>query len=161
MTRVIGIDPGYDRIGIAILEGDRVKQELLYSECFVTNRTDDFPARLFFILNHLETIFETYTPTTCALETLFFSRNQKTALRVAEVRGGLLYTAKKHACVIVEIPPVQIKQAITGYGKGDKKSIAQMLQTLLSLSPAKRLDDEYDAMAIALCCLVRQGYPRV
>lgn len=152
--KVIGIDPGYDRIGIAILEGDRSRQSVIYSECFETGKNDTFDNRLVSVISHTREIIQRYTPEVCVLETLFFSNNQKTALNVAEVRGGLIYMVKESGCQIAQYTPIYVKQAVTGYGRSNKDNMIRMLEQLLTLPAKKRLDDEYDAIAIALTHLV-------
>lgn len=152
--RVLGIDPGYDRLGIAILEGDRSHQTVLHSECFETVRTDDFPDRLHEALSHVQEVIKKHEPQEVALETLFFSKNQKTAMRVAEMRGGLLFVARDLGCSVTEYAPQQIKSAVSGNGRGTKHDVAAMVHRLLSLPQKKMLDDEYDAIAVALTHLV-------
>lgn len=152
--RVLGIDPGYDRLGIAILEGDRSHQTVVHSECFETARGDEFPERLHAALSRVKQIIAEFTPDEVALETLFFSKNQKTAMRVAEMRGGLLFVAKDMGCAITEYAPQQIKSAVSGNGRGTKGDIAAMLHRLLTIPEKKMLDDEYDAIAVALTHLV-------
>lgn len=152
--KVLGIDPGYDRLGIAVLEGNRDRHTVLHSECFETSRDDDFQNRLHQALVHVRDIITTFAPDEVALETLFFSKNQKTAMHVAEMRGGLLFVAKDSGCTVSEYAPQQIKSAISGSGRGTKDAVASMLHRLLELPEKKILDDEYDAIAIALTHLV-------
>ncbi len=158
--RVLGIDPGYDRIGIAVLEGDRSHQELIHSECFSTNPKDLFDKRLHEVVSRTRILVKKYTPDVSALETLFFSVNQKTALHVAEVRGALMYALYDMNCPIYEYPPQYIKQAVTGYGSSSKDGMITMLDQLLKIPPGKRLDDEYDAIGIALTHLVTSQVTR-
>lgn len=145
MPRSIAIDPGYDRVGIAIFEG----QSLLHSECF-TPPSKDFGERLLSIHEKLTEVISKFAPESLALETLFFSRNQKTAIKVAEARGVVLLIASAHRIPVYEYSPQAVKIAVTGYGASDKKAVTHMVDRLVPLSKKKRLDDEYDAIALGI-----------
>lgn len=149
-NRVLAIDPGFERMGIAILSKKTGKETLLYSSCFITSRAEETPQRLAAIGHRIEEVIKKWKPETLAIETLFFNTNQKTAMRVAEARGIIIYEALRAGLEIYEYTPLQIKTAITGYGRADKKNIIDMLHKLLALSSAKKLDDEYDAIAVGL-----------
>lgn len=160
---VLSVDPGYDRFGIAVLSkkiGE--KDSLVFSDCVETNSKDQFIDRLFFIISECERVIAYYQPDFFAIETLFFSTNQKTAMRVAEVRGALLYVAKKSGLKTMEINPMQIKLAVTGDGKSDKSQMIKMIQLILGIQK-KTKDDEYDAIAtgIAFLSLYRPGYTQL
>lgn len=159
--RVLALDPGYERLGVAVVEKQHGKDLLLYSACIRTKATDSFPERLRQLGQEVEALMEEWRPSSLALEDLFFSKNEKTAMRVAEVRGMLLYLAAARGLAIYQYSPQEVKIAITGYGKGTKSAIALMIPRLVSL-PARnpstglriqRLDDELDAIAVALTCL--------
>ncbi len=154
MTKVLGIDPGYDRLGIAVLEGDRSTHTLVHSECFETSRAHSFPERLHEALARVQKLIAEHKPDAVALETLFFSKNQKTAMHVAEMRGGLLFVATDAGCAVAEYAPQQVKSAVSGNGRGTKDAVAYMLHKLIALPDKKMLDDEYDAIAVALTHLV-------
>ncbi len=156
--RVLGIDPGYERMGIALLEKSSARETVLYSECFITSKKLPFPERLKLLGEHIEKIIKIYSPHSLALETLFFTNNQKTAMHVAEVRGVLLFLAAKHNLSVFEYTPPQIKVAITGYGKSDKKGVEEMLKRLVNGLRDKAMDDEYDAVAVALTCLSSERF---
>lgn len=148
---ILSIDPGYERIGIAVVE--KTSQEtLLYSDCFQTPKNDDFELRLYAIGEEIERLISEYSPTHLAIEKLFFNSNQKTAMRVAEVRGMILYLAKKYNLSLHQYTPLEIKVAVTGYGKSDKKQIMDMIPHLLTITKPVRFDDEYDAIAVGLTC---------
>lgn len=152
--KVIAFDPGYDRLGIAIVEKEKGGKEThVYSETFSTSKTDAFSKRLLSIGNRAEELIVMYKPEACALEKLFFEHNQTTAMGVSEVRGALLYIASQHGLAIHEYTPLQIKSAITSNGRADKKAVTGMVEKLLALPEQKRLDDEYDALACALTFL--------
>lgn len=151
--RTIGIDPGYDRCGIAIIERANGTDTLLHSCCIETDRTAEFVERLHELGSRFEALLAKYTPDHAGIETLFFSKNQKTAMAVAEARGTLLFLARRHGAKVHEYSPQEVKVAVTGYGKSDKAAITAMLPRLLSKVPQKAHDDEFDAIAIAVTCL--------
>ncbi|HYF10400.1 MAG TPA: crossover junction endodeoxyribonuclease RuvC [Candidatus Paceibacterota bacterium] len=149
--RILGIDPGYDRCGFALLEKDaRGKESLLFSECFLTKKSLPFSERLRLVGERFESLIREHAPHMAAMEKLYFENNQKSAMAVSEVRGALLYIAAGHSLPFYEYTPLQVKAAVTGYGRSDKKQVAGMVGKLLRLSSSPRLDDEYDAIALAL-----------
>jgi crossover junction endodeoxyribonuclease RuvC len=147
---ILGIDPGYDRIGIAILEKELGKETLVFSFCFQSDKKMDINERIDSCIVYLQKIIQQYHPTELAIENLFFTNNQKTAMRVSEARGAIINLAKQQGLSVHEYTPLQIKQAITGYGRADKKQIAHMITHLIRLEPRKYIDDEIDAIAVAL-----------
>ena len=152
--KILGIDPGYERLGIAILEknkGDK-KEVLLHSECFKTSSKLEFNERLLILGEKIEEIIKDYKPEMLSIETLFLNTNQKTVMQVAEVRGVIIYLAQKYNLKIFEASPPQIKSSITGYGASDKEQIRKMVGLLINLPKEKNksFDDELDAIAIAL-----------
>lgn len=158
--RVIAIDPGYDRLGVAIMEYTGGSEVLLYSTCIESSRNDTLPDRLLTIGNRFQEIVTEFTPDALAIETLFFNKNIKTAIGVAQARGTLLYLAKKAGCAVYEFGPQEIKTAVTGYGKSDKKAVIEMILRLIKNAPPKALDDEYDAIAVGITCLATHGRNR-
>lgn len=151
--KIIGIDPGYERLGIAVIEKNgngSGKETLLHSECFQTASSLPFHERLLRIGEHLEELLTTHSPTYLALENVFFNTNQKTAMDVAAVRGVLIYLAKTHNVEVVEYTPPQIKAAVGGSGRASKKEVETMLHHLVTIDKKVRFDDEYDAIAVAL-----------
>ena len=150
--KILAIDPGYERLGIAIINKERGKKEaLIHSECFKTDAKSPFEERLLEIGNKLEELISLHKPAVLAIETLFFSKNTKTAMRVAETRGAIIYICKKNNLLIKEINPMEIKLAVTGDGKSDKHQIIKMVQLILNMNK-KTTDDEYDAIACGLAC---------
>jgi crossover junction endodeoxyribonuclease RuvC len=149
---ILGVDPGYGRIGLAVIEKSSGKERLLHSECFETDTKLPHFRRLFLIGEKIRETIEEYAPNQIAVETLLWSKNKKTALQVAEARGVILSEAARNKIFLREFNPNQIKLAVTGYGKSDKKQIINMVEKLIKLAPRKRHDDEYDAIAIALTC---------
>lgn len=158
--RVIAIDPGYDRLGVAILDGDGNKPVIIHSTCLTTDPHLPFPDRLKQAGDTFHILLTTYSPQILAIETLFFNRNVKTALNVAQMRGVLLYLARDTNCEVREFSPQAIKVAVTGYGGSDKVAVKAMLQRLVPGVPATALDDEYDAIAVGITCLAHQHKSR-
>jgi len=147
--KILGIDPGYERLGIAVIEKTG-REAVLYSECFRTSAKDNIHKRLGEIGAEISRVIEKFQPDALAIETLFISTNQKTGMRVSEARGIILYEAIRRDMPVFEYSPMQIKTAITSDGSSDKSHIIKMVGLLVSLPPKKMLDDEYDAIAVAL-----------
>ena len=149
--RIVGIDPGYDRLGIAVIEKpSRGKELLIYSGCLRTSPTDPIYARLQAVGTEVARVLGEFKPDILAIETLFITKNQKTAMRVAEARGIIIYEALGHGILVHEYGPMEIKSAITGDGTSDKARMIKMVRLLISMPDKKALDDEYDAIAVAL-----------
>jgi len=155
--RVISVDPGYDRLGVAVMELTAGKETLLYSTCIETSKKLNLSERLELIGNDFLKILNTYSPDTLAIETIFFNKNQKTAIGVAQARGIIIYLAKTKNCVVYEFGPQEIKVAVTGYGNSDKSAVIDMVKRLVPSAPEKVLDDEYDAIAVGITCLAHYG----
>lgn len=147
--RILAIDPGFERLGIAVLEGDASRPKIHYSACFKTSPKDSFEKRLEFIGKEILSIIKKFKPETLAIETLFFTTNQKTAMRVAEVRGAIICLAALNSLSVFEYTPLQIKIAVTGYGRADKKQIISMISRIAPIQK-NALDDEYDAIATGI-----------
>lgn len=148
---ILAIDPGYDRCGVAILEkGATHKHIVVYSACITTNKNESFEQRLQCVYTECEALIHRYAPQSVALERLYFTNNQRTAMRVAEVRGMLIQLATSNQVPISEYTPSQIKVAVAGNGRATKNDIQKMLPLLVSLPHAPRYDDEFDAIAIGL-----------
>ncbi|KKR43181.1 MAG: Crossover junction endodeoxyribonuclease RuvC [Parcubacteria group bacterium GW2011_GWF1_40_6] len=156
MNRILGIDPGYERLGVAVL--DPVARErrggkehvVIFSECFKTSAKLEFSERLNLIGEEVRTIIKKFKPEVLSIETLFLTTNHKTVMRVAEARGVVIYEASRAGLKIFEASPPQIKIATTGYGKSDKAQIIKMVKMLVKMDNSKTSDDELDAIAIAL-----------
>ena len=158
--KVLAIDPGYDRVGLAILEKVSTGETLHYSKCLETDRAKDLSGRILEVGSFVEDIILKYQPDTLAIETLFFNKNIKTAIGVAEARGVIIYLAKKYNCQVCEFGPQEIKVATTGYGKSDKKAVIDMVKRLVKNVPDQALDDEYDAIAVGITCIAHNGFHR-
>jgi len=156
--RVIAIDPGYDRCGLAILERVNGKEIVVHSDCLVTERGSSFPVRLAQIGEEVERLLMIHKPEIAALEQIYFNTNQKTAMGVAEVRGMLIYIFAKARLPLYEFTPPQVKAGVTGNGRSDKAQVTAMVKRLVKLPPGRRHDDEYDALALGLTCLASVRY---
>lgn len=155
---ILGIDPGFERMGCAVLEKTQKNGEkLLYSSCLISQRTDPHEKRLFDLYLGLKKAIKEYSPDTMAIEKLFFSSNQKTAIKVAEARGTAMLAAAENKLTVFEFTPLEVKMAITGYGKAEKDQVRRMVLMILKMNDVKKLDDEIDAIAIALTCPFRQN----
>jgi crossover junction endodeoxyribonuclease RuvC len=149
--RIISIDPGYERLGIAILEKEKGgKEKLLFSECFKTSPKIPHHERLTLIGNRIKEVIKKWKPESLAVEKLFFSTNQKTALLVSEVRGIILYSGSSLGLSIFEYAPIEVKVAITGYGRSEKRQMIEMVRKLITCPSDTNSDDEFDAIAIGL-----------
>jgi crossover junction endodeoxyribonuclease RuvC len=150
--RILAIDPGYDRLGIAVVEGNPSKPILVWSDCVLPPK-GMAEKRLAHVSSAITDAIALYAPDALGIETLFFGSNKKTALGVAEARGAILAVAGRALLPVIECTPVQVKLAVTGYGGADKKAVTQMISRLLLLPQKKRLDDELDAIAIGITAL--------
>lgn len=153
-TIILGIDPGYERLGISILEinqNNHPKEKLIFSDCFTTNKKDPHERRLGEIMIHIEKIIKKYKPNILAIEKVFFTVNQKTAMAVAESRGVILAVAGSMNVKIIEFSPTEIKSGVAGYGNANKKDIKFMVPKILKTNLTTTQDDEIDAIAIAIC----------
>ena len=148
--RVLAIDPGFGRCGVAVLEGSGAEATLLFSDCIETEANSDFSLRLLEVGTTVSSLIDTYGPDTIAIEELYFNSNQKTVFHVAEVRGMLMYLAVSKKIALVEYNPLKVKIALTGYGRATKNQVTKMVRTILKLEDKSRKDDEYDAIALGI-----------
>ena len=150
--RILGIDPGFERLGIAILERQKTdrKEKVVFLECFKTSSKLDFGERLNLIGGKIRKVIEEYKPEVLAIETLFLTTNHKTVMHVAEARGVVIYESARAGLKIFEASPPQIKVATTGHGGSDKEQVMKMVRLLVEIDKSKNSDDELDAIAIAL-----------
>lgn len=156
--KILAIDPGYDRMGIAVVEGDPSKPTYIWSDC-ITPPKGAASERLAVIARAVEGAITTHTPDILAIESLFFGTNKTTAIGVAEARGAVLSEAGKRNLLVREVSPQQVKLAVTGYGAADKKAVLAMIPRLITLPSRKRLDDELDAIAVGIAALANR-YPQ-
>lgn len=151
MKRILGIDPGYAIVGFGVLDYDGVKFTPIEYGAVLTEAGTPFPARLRAIHEDIEFIFDKFRPDSMAIERLYFTSNQKTAIDVAQARGVTVLSAAKREVPVYEYTPLQVKQAVVGYGKAEKRQVMEMTQRLLGLAQIPKPDDAADALAIAIC----------
>ena len=149
--RIIGIDPGYAIVGFGIIEYDGHFFDTIDYGAVTTSADTEFNSRLLEIYRDICDILDSYRPECMAIEKLYFTTNQKTAIDVAEARGVVLLAAKQRNIDIYEYTPLQVKQSITGYGKAIKKQVQEMTKNILKLPGVPKPDDTADALAIAVC----------
>lgn len=149
---IIGIDPGTARMGYGIIENKNNKFSIKDYGCVETESRLTKSERLKILSDTLIKILKKTKPDALALEDVFFFKNVKTAVRVSEARGAVLLTAENAGIPIYEYTPLQIKQAVAGYGRAEKKQIQKMVQLILSLKEMPKPDDAADALASAICC---------
>lgn len=153
--RVLGIDPGIARVGWAVVDTSSGRHSALEFNCFETSKELEMEKRLQLIHAFFVEILEKYSPDVVAIEQLYFSANAKTALTVGHSRGVILLAASNSNLPVVSFTPLQIKQALTGYGKADKHQIQVMVKSILKI-PHLNQDDTADALAVALTYIFSQ-----
>ncbi len=148
---ILGIDPGLAIVGWGVIESVRGNVRPIAFGAITTPAHTDVEARLLMIQNDLESVINKYKPDEMAVEELFFNTNITTGIAVAEARGVILCTAHRLGVKISEYTPLQVKQAVVGYGKAEKRQVIAMVSSILKLPKPPKPDDTADAVAIALC----------
>ena len=148
--RILGIDPGTGILGFGVIDHDGRRPALVDAGVIRTPPHQPLPERLVTIYSELSEIFDTHKPHALSVEQLFFARNVTTAISVSHARGIVLLLGQQRQIPIFEYTPMQIKQAVTGYGRADKKQIQEMVRVLLGLKEIPKPDDAADALAAAL-----------
>ena len=148
---ILGIDPGVATIGFGVIEASRQKNTLIQYGTITTPPGIPLSSRLLQISNDMEELIHTFHPDEMAIEELFFNTNITTGISVAHGRGVILLAAEKMGVPIFEYTPMQVKQAVVGFGKAEKKQVMLMTQRLLHMNKLPRPDDAADALAIAIC----------
>lgn len=149
---ILGLDPGLATMGYGIIEkDDKGNYKALDCGVVLTPKEADLPTRLTILEKGIQELLTKFNPDEIAIEELFFSKNITTGIAVAHARGVILLTCKKYCQNLYEYTPMQIKQALTGYGRADKKQIQTVVTTLLKLKATPKPDDAADALAVALC----------
>lgn len=148
--RILGIDPGLATMGFGVIDTVNGKSTAVDYGVVLTPKTEALPTRLAILEKGVKSLIEKYKPDEVALEELFFNNNVKTAIDVAQARGVILLTCVKECGRLFEYTPLQIKQALTGYGRAEKRQIQQMVTTFLGLNKIPRPDDAADGLAVAL-----------
>ncbi len=147
---ILGIDPGYGTLGFGVVEKKGSSCRAIAYGAITTPKLVRFPARLKFIGDEIAKLIDRFKPDAIAVEELFFQNNAKTAIMVAEARGVVLFVAESTGIALYEYTPLQIKQAITGYGRAVKIQIQEMVKRMLNLDKIPKPDDAADALAVAL-----------
>ena len=147
---VLGIDPGLATMGWGVLKSERGRFETIDYGVVLTPKNETLPVRIAMLEEGVKKLVDKYTPDEIALEELFFNNNITTGINVAQARGVILLTCVKNCGRLYEYTPLQIKQALTGYGRAEKKQIQIMVKTLLRLDGIPKPDDAADALAVAL-----------
>lgn len=154
---VLGIDPGYAIVGYGIIDYQGMSYRALGCGAVTTDADTPFEERLRIIFENVSELIKSHKPQALAIESLYFQNNQKTAIMVAEARGVILLAAKLAGLPIFEYTPLQVKTAVTGYGKAKKPQVMEMTKRLLNLSKMPRYDDTCDALAVAICHIHAAG----
>ena len=149
--RILGIDPGYGITGFGVIEADRGRQTLITCGAITTPAGMDFSARLEIIYNDMVELIRSTKPDAVAIEELFFGQNVTTGIGVAQSRGVILLAIRQAGLEVTSYKPMQVKQALVGYGNASKHQMQEMTKRLLHLSAMPKPDDAADAIAIALC----------
>ena len=149
--RILGIDPGFAITGYSILDYVGNHFSLIASGAITTEKDVAFPVRLTKIYDDLNEIIDIYKPDAISVEELFFNQNIKTGINVAQARGIVLVVGCQKNIPTYEYTPLQVKQAVTGYGRADKMQVQKMVQSILKVDKLPKLDDITDSMAIGIC----------
>ena len=165
--RILGIDPGVATVGFGVIDSDRAQQKMIQYGAITTAAGLPLATRLVQIAADLEVLIRQFQPDEIAVEELFFSKNITTGIAVAHARGVILYTAERLQIPVYEYTPMQVKQAVVGYGLAEKQQVMDMTRRLLKLKSVPKPDDAADALAIAICharsatSLLRRQDPQV
>ncbi len=154
---ILGIDPGFAIVGYGALESVRGKNRVLTYGAITTPAHTDMEKRLSEIFHDLNKLLDMLRPDAVAIEELFFNTNTTTAINVAQARGVILLACAERGIPIREYTPLQVKQAVVGYGRAEKKQVMEMTKTMLGLEKIPRPDDAADALALALCHAANAG----
>lgn len=148
--RILGIDPGFGRTGLGIVDMAGGDATHVWHEVIETSKEDDFSSRLVAVRNDVAEAMRRFSPQCAAVESLFFQTNARTAMKVGMARGVILLAVADAGLPIIELTPNQVKQGIAGYGAADKKQVLRMVMRLLKLKAEPKLDDASDALALAI-----------
>lgn len=150
--RILGIDPGTSLIGYGIIDTDgRTYTTVDYGTCTTPANIKNVD-RVVDVFTFFDTLIKKHSPDIVSMESLFFAKNTTTALKVSEIRGVLLLATAKNGLEVREFTPLQVKQAVSSYGRADKGQVQRMVEMILGHKLTTVPDDTYDAIAIAICC---------
>lgn len=153
---ILGIDPGTATTGYGVIKSIRGQIQLIEYGCIITSKKNSAESRLAEIYKDLTKLIKKYRPAIMAVESIFFFKNLKTAISVAQARGVILLCARQNKLKLLEFTPLQIKMSLTNYGRADKKQIQYMVKQLLDLNTVPKPDDAADALAVAICAAGRR-----
>lgn len=159
--KILGIDPGLALIGYGLVEESEGSFKKIDYGYISTSKDLELPRRLGIIFDKIRLLVARFSPDELALEKLFFCKNVRTALQVGEARGAILTAAVQEDAPVFEYTPLQVKQAVAGYGRAEKKQVQKMVALLLKLPEIPRPDDAADALAVALCHLQSRRWQRL
>lgn len=148
--KILGLDPGFGRLGYGVIEVTRDTPRMVDCGCFETSKEMEHAERLRSVAEEVKRLIGAHAPERVGVERLFFSKNVKTAMKVAEARGVVLMAASKTGARVVECSPQEVKIAVTGYGAADKNQVQQMVKIILKLKELPTPDDAADALALAI-----------
>ncbi len=154
---ILGVDPGVASVGYGVIRFEKGKHVPITFGTFHTEAGLPLPTRLIQINDFLNELIDRFKPDIASVEELFFNTNAKTALMVGQGRGAILLSCAQNSLPIFEFTPLQIKQAVVGYGRADKNQVQQMVKMILKLKEIPKPDDTADALAAAICCANTQG----
>lgn len=149
--RILGIDPGLATVGFSIVDSDKNRQTLVTCGVISTPAHTSLSSRLDRIFEDMNELISTFNPDVMSIEELFFNTNITTGISVAHARGVVLLAAYRAGVEVYEYTPLQVKQAVVGYGRADKRQVIEMVKKILNLPAAPKPDDAADAVALALC----------
>ena len=149
--RILGIDPGYAIVGYGVLEFDNVRFNVVNYGAITTDPETPFPKRLQEIHDDMCSILDKFRPDCMSIEKLYFNTNTTTAIDVAQARGVIMLSAAQREIPIFEYTPLQVKNAVTGYGRAEKHQMQELVKNILHLNAVPKPDDTADALAIAIC----------
>ena len=159
---VLGIDPGIAITGFGLITLNQLNEPELIAHGVINSTAEgDTSSRLVFLYRELTNLIDLYNPDHCAVEKLFFQKNQKTAMAVSEARGVISLCLAQHKLPMAEYSPNAVKQAVTSYGNADKKQIQEMVKITLQMDQIPKPDDAADALAVALCHLGHLQFKRL
>jgi len=157
---ILGIDPGTAIMGYGVLRSERGNVAMVDNGCVFTEKDLPMPERLDILGKELKAIIARFSPDVMAIEELFFFKNKKTVISVGQARGVAVFVGESMGLEIHEYTPLQVKQAVTGYGRADKKQVQQMVKNILKLKDIPKPDDAADALAVAICCASSINFER-
>ena len=157
---ILGIDPGTATTGYGVLENCGGRLRMVDNGCVLTDKKLEMPERLNLLGKEIRKLIKIFRPDVIAIEELFFFKNKKTVISVGQARGVAVFVGENEGIEIHEYTPLQVKQAVTGYGRADKKQVQSMVKNILKLKEIPKPDDAADALAVAICCASSINFER-